>query len=395
MNMLDKWGQFVNFLLPWFTNGNFPVQSLQACLQSFLGSMLSGKLGIESTVGVNNSTNLVIWETKGDNKEQKHALIPIQLNSLDTLLEHDMDNLNCSLGMIVGKSIKLFYKPQKLYKSICVCEISLDKNDSQGQKLFQLLTADDFCTNEIVNFFKELYLNLNQQQLISEILKPYITNPNVALKTLLSETIIATGISPDLVEESLKDLTITLSYKGKTFPKPKKDAKKPTSISHDTTKFSIDGENFYPKKYFVLNVVKQYVQEHPGITYSELESVFPSETISKERGIVRPLAKVNEWIKDKPDLKTRYCLKDGEIITLSNGEDIVVYNQWGANTFPKFLAIAEKYYSVTSDRDYPNYTFADEPSIVSENTDVEGNYAKNGINVPKESLEKFKNRHNK
>ena len=44
--MTDKWSNFVNFLRPW-TVGDFPLQSLQACLQSVLGSMLSEKLTID------------------------------------------------------------------------------------------------------------------------------------------------------------------------------------------------------------------------------------------------------------------------------------------------------------------------------------------------------------
>lgn len=144
-----------------------------------------------------------------------------------------------------------------------------------------------------------------------------------------------------------------------------------------------------------MNVVKQFVQDHPGITYKDLENIFPSETISKERGIVRPLSMINEWLQTKPDLKKRYCLRDGEIITLSNGEEIAVYNQWGTTTFPKFLALAEKYYTIKSNKKYAYYTFTKDSNIVSESTDAEDNYSKKGINVSIESLDKFKNKYNK
>lgn len=395
-DMLDKWGQLVNVLLPWFTNGNFPVQSLQACLQSFLGSMLSRKLSIESNNGASGSTNLVICETTCENEEQKQSLLPIQFNTQDSILENDMDSLGCSIGMTIGKSIRLFYKSKDLNKSLCVCEIALDKTDLQGKKLFQLLTNDEFNSGDVISFFEELYRQINPQQLLSEVLKPYITNPNTAFKALLIDKISSMGFEAEQVETSLREITVLLSYKGEIIPKQKKgSSQKTTTISHDTTKFSIDGKTFYNKRNFVLNVVKQYVQDHPGITYQELENVFPSETISKERGIVRPLAMVTKWIETKPDLKNRYCLKDGETITLSNGEEIAVYNQWGTTTFPKFLALAEKYYIIKSDKKYADYTFTKDSGIVSESTDAEDNYSKKGINVSIESLDKFKNKYNK
>lgn len=396
VDMLDKWGQFVSVLLPWFTNGNFPVQSLQACLQSFLGSMLSSKLSIESNVAASGSTNLVIFETACGNDEQKRVLMPIQFNSLDSLLENDMDSLNCSIGMTIGKSIRLFYKSQDLHKILCIYEIALDSTDLQGKKLFQLLTNDEFNSDEVMSFFEGLYRQINPQLLLSEILKPFFTNPNIAFKTLLIDKISSMGFEAEQIESSLKDMTVMLSYKGEIIPKKEKDnSQKTTTNSLDTTKFSIDGKTFHNKRNFVLNVVKQFVQDHPGITYKDLENIFPSETISKERGIVRPLSMINEWLQTKPDLKKRYCLRDGEIITLSNGEEIAVYNQWGTTTFPKFLALAEKYYTIKSNKKYAYYTFTKDSNIVSESTDAEDNYSKKGINVSIESLDKFKNKYNK
>lgn len=136
-------------------------------------------------------------------------------------------------------------------------------------------------------------------------------------------------------------------------------------------------------------MVKKYVEDHPYITYDELNNVFRSDIISKIRGIVRPLETVKQWIETKPDLKKRYCLKEEEIITLSNGQKVVVNNQWGTGTFPKFLHLIENFYQIQSDREYSEYPLSSNVSMVSDNKDAPQKYSK-GINISTNSLQDFK-----
>lgn len=104
--------------------------------------------------------------------------------------------------------------------------------------------------------------------------------------------------------------------------------------------------HFYTQKRFVLTVIKQYV----NITYDELEKIFPSNMISKKKGVIRPLSVVQEWMKTNLDLSTRYFLETDELITLNDGLKYVVYNQWGLKQFTKFLEIAQSMYIVNSDK---------------------------------------------
>lgn len=104
--------------------------------------------------------------------------------------------------------------------------------------------------------------------------------------------------------------------------------------------------HFYTQKRFVLTVIKQYV----NITYDELEKIFPSNMISKKKGVIRPLSVVQKWMKTNLDLSTRYFLETDELITLNDGLKYVVYNQWGLKQFTKFLEIAQSMYIVNSDK---------------------------------------------
>ena len=50
-------------------------------------------------------------------------------------------------------------------------------------------------------------------------------------------------------------------------------------------------------------------------------------------------------LADQPDLRNRFFLEDDEVLTLSDGTKVVVYNQWGEN-FDKFLAVARELHTV-------------------------------------------------
>lgn len=194
------------------------------------------------------------------------------------------------------------------------------------------------------------------------------------------------GFDEEIINGALENCIFSLKIKdvfGVTMEPEKKERPKST---RDTTQFSFDGgKTFYKKRQFVLNVVRQYIKEHPTISLDGLERVFPSEIISKTRGVVRPLSVVKEWIKEKPDVATRYFMAPNEIITLSDGMQIVVHNQWG-DSFPNFLVIANQLYGVVSDRPYEGVD--NKPDKASEPEPEE----KYGIKISADSFSKFKSK---
>ncbi len=111
-------------------------------------------------------------------------------------------------------------------------------------------------------------------------------------------------------------------------------------------RYSIDGGEPMNKRRFVYTVVKQYVADHPGITFYDLENRFPSSlSHSPLNGVVRKYDSVMARLADQPDLRNRFFLEDDEVLVLSDGTKVVVYNQWGEN-FDKFLAVARELHNV-------------------------------------------------
>jgi hypothetical protein len=123
--------------------------------------------------------------------------------------------------------------------------------------------------------------------------------------------------------------------------------------SRDRTKYSFEGGQLLSKRRFVLEVVKYYVRCHPQISYESLIRVFPATLNSnKSNGVVKRYNDVAKQVALNPDVRNRFFMKADEVITLSNGMQVVVHNQWG-DDFDNFLKVAESQYTVkSSDESY-------------------------------------------
>ena len=130
--------------------------------------------------------------------------------------------------------------------------------------------------------------------------------------------------------------------------------RKPTSTNKDsdsvstryTSRYSIDGGEPLKKRRFVLAVVRKYVEGHPGITYEQLKERFPdSLSGSPLHGVFRPYEDIQQKLQNQPDLVKRFFLEPEDLITLSDGTRLTVYNQWGQH-FTNFLEVAQQLHEV-------------------------------------------------
>ena len=116
--------------------------------------------------------------------------------------------------------------------------------------------------------------------------------------------------------------------------------------TRDTSKYSIDGGEPLKKRRFVLAVVRKYVEGHPGITYEQLKERFPdSLSGSPLHGVFRPYEDIQQKLQNQPDLVKRFFLEPEDLITLSDGTRLTVYNQWGQH-FTNFLEVAQQLHEV-------------------------------------------------
>ena len=252
------------------------------------------------------------------------------------------DILNCKALILIGETIDIYWKNNNTKEPICVCCIPLIPDDEVGLRFIDLLQADKFNEIKFHSFCKELEMDKLPVNRLHKSIEHLIENP-LNIKSIVKEHFVNEGFEEELLEKEFQHIQfnaslISSSNSENTFEKE--------PITYDNTNFSFDGKNYHNKRKFVLMLIKQYVKDNPKTTFDDLERVFPSDIISKNRGVVRPLSIVSEWIENNPDVEKRYCMRSDEIITLKDGMQVVVNNQWGTKHFPAFLEIAKTLYHI-------------------------------------------------
>ena len=105
--------------------------------------------------------------------------------------------------------------------------------------------------------------------------------------------------------------------------------------TRDKTKYIIDGRTCL-KNRLVLEVVKKYVAEHAVITFDELRNVF-YDKLQGSFGVVRTKSDIEQ------QKQIRYFYKDEDTITLDDGAEVVVSNQWGKDNIKAFVVLAKSF----------------------------------------------------
>lgn len=113
------------------------------------------------------------------------------------------------------------------------------------------------------------------------------------------------------------------------------------TANHDKTKFSLNGADFTNKRRFAWQVVKTYIEQHPSVTYGELQNVFLPEFTSKRLGVVRSII---DMPSDMPESEypQRYLMKNDELIELADGDIIAVCSQWNPERLANMIEVAKK-----------------------------------------------------
>lgn len=130
----------------------------------------------------------------------------------------------------------------------------------------------------------------------------------------------------------------------------------------DYTKYRFNGKTNLYKNRLVLEVIKKYVEDHPDVSLSELNKIFP-RSINGYHIIIDLIKNINE----KEYRKGCYFLKDS--IKLSNGENVAVTSEWGMDNLKKipntqdFIKKAKElgYEIVESEDFFPETTDEHEP----------------------------------
>lgn len=354
---------------------------IENCLKILGWKKSNGTMESQYTLQIG-STNTIrpdLLLRKANANEELQAVLPIEIKRPQNTYNEKYANqlisymrqLRLNVGLFIGENIQFYYDvPNNMDKPVKVLTINIDHYDNNGELFCNILAYNNFCLNKLEKFCEEQYQKIQVQNNLRQRLSEYLSAENAQnnIKGLLKLKFMNEGFDEKSIDIELSDIDISIikPHKIHTSNLPQSTTKQVQTIplytqtsnekhsSRDTTKFSFDNIHFYGKGKFVLELIKDYISNHPQTTFYELQQIFPDSLHSKSRGVVRHLSDIRQQMIQMPDLKNRYFLKPEEIITLSNGEQIVINNQWG-NLFINFLEAAKQLYIITSDKEYkPN-----------------------------------------
>lgn len=104
----------------------------------------------------------------------------------------------------------------------------------------------------------------------------------------------------------------------------------------DTSKY-VFNKIAYPKSRAVLEVIRQYVKDHPKITLQILQSLFKSNELCKRYGLIVDLNTARKFAESSG--RFRHFGNPSDIINV-NGRKCVVTNQVDASLFDSFCKIS-------------------------------------------------------
>lgn len=369
--MNDNWKEIVEQLHPYFekSTAEKDYQSkIEECFR-ILGWKTSNNTMIpqkELPIGNNKKIkpDIVLHKLK-DNTPI--AVLPIEIKRPDNVqtarqadqLGSYMRQLKLNVGLYIGENIQLYYDvPNSKENAIIpIFSTEIDDSDENGAILCDLLLYSDFSLDKLKSFCTEQYQKLQSRNNLHKRLLDFFAENNAIKNTLsaLKDIFIKDGFDESAIDAEFKAIEISIKFNAEsaTTQNPHKQNGTETTKRQDRSKYSFDGLNFFTKREFVIKFIRKYISDNPGITFSELEKQFPPELHSKSLGVVRKLSDIkNRIATDQPDWKKRYSLKEKDIITLDDGTQLVANNQWGSNTFPKFLKQVEKQCHVTNSEGY-------------------------------------------
>lgn len=279
-----------------------------------------------------------------------------------------MRQLRLNFGLYIGEKIQLYYdaqdnKENPIANPVPVMTVNIKDTDNNGEVFCDLFAYEQCSIEKIENYCKDALKRKQEYTRLKERVSDFMQEAEENVKELIKNMLLSEGFTEERIDKELTKIDIQVNSRTSEI-KTQQTIQNPVSVinehipesnssqTRDTTRFSFDGgAKYYNKRKFVLEIIKDYIQKHPGITFNEMEKVFYPEIHSRSRGVIKRYEEVQQMIKKSEDIKKRYFLDAGEIITLSDGTQIAVNNQWGTR-FPYFLDAIKDIYSVISDKEY-------------------------------------------
>lgn len=212
-----------------------------------------------------------------------------QLFSYMRLLKHQV-----IFGLYVGDKIRLYYDDttsQQLPEQ--VFSVDIEENNADGIKFIELFSKESFNVESLTDFCKEQRKVFQERkQIQDEVCRILSDTTGQLFKNALKEKYLGEGRSNDWVDSVFDQIVLTVSSRIKERKKTEINTvltygnnQSVAKNNKDYTHYSILGGSSLAKNRFVLEVVRKFVNEHPG-TYNEYAKIF-NALKSDAQGVVK------------------------------------------------------------------------------------------------------------
>ena len=269
--------------------------------------------------------------------------------------------LKKEVGIYIGEHIEIFYDTKE-NDGVSVLKIPLELDNKRGARFVDLFSREKFNKESIIDFCEECIEEKQRQESLKKIKEGLLSEAQIqiveALKPYLVEKYNGT-----FTEEEIQRMLSTVSFKASAIDEPEQQKIEPKPASptenvlpdspkreYDHTEYSIDGVDFFKKNSFVQALVREYVHQHPELTYAELEQIFPAE-LQGSFGVIQTL----DYIRAKNYNGRRYYTENDKVLRSSDGIMFAVSTQWSKNNLPRIIKLAKELgFSVLSSEKKPS-----------------------------------------
>tara|TARA_B100002052_G_C15846809_1_gene582919 strand:+ start:458 stop:1393 length:936 start_codon:yes stop_codon:yes gene_type:complete len=227
------------------------------------------------------------------------------------------------------KSEKVFEEKVLLYKSIISTTKDMLKDtkissEETSELSFAMVELQMVGADETISAFSSVFDKINKT-FNSKKGDPIVLEDQERVDILRLLSVFAQSCRVDLgIDESV--------LKEEIFEKTFSEIEEAVRGKRDTTKYNFKEYKNLGKGRLVLTVVKDYVDNHPDISFDELANVFPP-TLQNKNSRYGVFAKADE-IEEK--LQVRYFMKENDILELSDTK-VAVCSQWGIGNITPFI----------------------------------------------------------
>lgn len=283
--------------------------------------------------------------------EVKQPNIPLTSTFQQQLFSY-MRQLKLEYGILIGQAIQIFYDGPLAQQDdpVLLDTIRFERNSEKGENFIELFSKGSFNFDLLNEYALQSLKKINRRQdfklllnkISSEDFKENIFN--LIKQEFISE------YDGELIDSVLNELNIEISIKnkfgetisGQAFQiqtnksnfgnailpiEPSLSRQMISSNDRDYTKYLFNGQTL-GKNRLVLAVIKQFVENNPGITFSQLKATFPDSLQRSETFTTETEA------KQKRD--RRNFIRPDELISLLD-TTIAVSTQWGLGNVTRFI----------------------------------------------------------